>query len=49
MLSLKSIFPTIHCNHELVGDMHNQVEVTRIGCVSVAIVIQLLIKKVIIF
>ena len=47
MLSLKSIFLTIHCNPELVGDMHNQVEVTRIGCVSVAIVIQLLIKKVI--
>ena len=47
VLSLKSIFPTINFNPELVGDMHNQVEVTRIGCVSVAIVIQLLIKKVI--
>jgi len=47
VLSLKSIFPTIHCHPELVGDMHNQVEATRIGCVSVAIVIQLLIKKVI--
>ena len=47
VLSLKSIFPTIHHCPELVGDMHNQVVVTaRIGYQSVEEVIKLLIKKV---
>jgi len=47
VLSLKSIFPTLNHSPELVGDMHNQVQATRVGCVSVAILLQLLIKKVI--
>lgn len=47
ILSLKSIFPYVNHDPELVGDLHNQVEATRLGCVSVAILIQLLIKKVI--
>jgi len=47
VLSLKSIFPTINYSPELVGDMHNQVEATRVGWMSVAIVIELLVKKVI--
>jgi hypothetical protein len=49
VLSLKSIFSTINCNPELVGDMYNQIEVIRIGCVSLEIVIQLLIKKVFLY
>ena len=47
VLSLKSIFPTLNHSPELIGDMQNQVEVTKVGCVSVAIVIQLVIQKVI--
>jgi len=47
VLSLKSIFPTINQCPELVGDMHNQVNATRIGCLSVTIVTQLVIKKVV--
>ena len=46
-VALKSIFPYVNHDPELVGDLHNQVEATRLGCVSVAILIQLLIKKVI--
>jgi len=47
ILSLKSIFHTINHCPELVGDMHNQVNATRIGCLSVTIVTQLVIKKVV--
>lgn len=47
VLSLKSIFPTLNHSPELVGDMQNQVEATKVGCVSVAIIIQLVIQKVI--
>eukprot|EP00092_Neocalanus_flemingeri_P089448 GFUD01113197.1.p1 GENE.GFUD01113197.1~~GFUD01113197.1.p1 ORF type:complete len:455 (+),score=97.08 GFUD01113197.1:111-1367(+) len=47
VLSLQSIFPTLKNSPELVGDMHNQVQATRVGCVSVATLIQLVIQKVI--
>ena len=46
VLSLKSIFTTIHHSPELVGGMHNQVVVVLSGYQSVKLVIKLLIKKV---
>jgi len=47
VLALRSLFPTLNHSPELVGDMQNQVEATKIGCRSVAIIIQLVIQKVI--
>ena len=47
VLALKSIFPTLNHDPELVGDLRNQAEATRIGCRSAFIVIQLVIQKVI--